>query len=136
RMFWRKRSKVVDRLIDTGCQTGSRHIVAQNSTIDDLCEESRLRDEFAHELRNVLLPFGRKRLLISGSTSKRDDYHLSLLAARLGSSSGGKAQQRAAQCESGTPTQELAATPREPSRKYFVTSCTASCAQVSTIDTH
>src|SRR5207248_4724213 len=51
-VFRRKRSKVVDCFIYAGCQACSRYVVAQDSAIDDLREESSLRNELTHQVRD------------------------------------------------------------------------------------
>ena len=55
RMLRRDRGKVIEGLVNSGDQAGGRHVVAEDSPIDHLGKESRLRDEFAHQVRNVLL---------------------------------------------------------------------------------
>ena len=51
--------------------------MTQNSTIHDLGEKSGLRDEFAHQMRNVFLTLGRKCFLIACSTTEGDDHNFS-----------------------------------------------------------
>ena len=65
------------RLVNAGGKTGGRHVVAQNSPIHHLREERDLRDEFAHQMRDVFLTFRRKSLLIACSAAKRDDHNFS-----------------------------------------------------------
>jgi len=63
--------------------------VTQNSAIHDLREESGLRDEFAHHVRNILLPFRRERFLIAGATTKCDDHDFSSRRGSCGASPWG-----------------------------------------------
>src|SRR5882762_6148486 len=83
-VFRRQRGEVVDRLIDTGGQACGRHIVTQNSAIHDLGEKGRLRDEFAHQVWDVLLTFRSERLLVPGAATKGDDDYLSLFDKAIG----------------------------------------------------
>src|ERR1019366_7255015 len=71
----RERSKVVDRFIRAGCQTRSRHVVAENSTIHDLREKSGLRNEFAHQVWDIFLAFRRKCFLVASPAAKGDDHN-------------------------------------------------------------
>ena len=80
RVGGRNGGKVVEGLVHPGDQAGGGHIVAEDSPIDHLSEEGRLRDEFAHQVRDVFLPLGRKRLLVARSAAERDDHYFSLLA--------------------------------------------------------
>ena len=79
-VFRRDSGEVIEGLVDAGDQAGGGHVVAQDSPIDDLGEESRLRNEFAHQVRNVFLTFRRKRLLVPRPAAERDDHDFSLLA--------------------------------------------------------
>src|SRR5581483_1726236 len=79
RRFRRERSEIVDCLVGSGCETGGRNVVPQNSLIDDLGEKGRLRNELAHQMRNIFLSFGRKRLLVPCTAAKSDDDNLSFL---------------------------------------------------------
>ena len=73
----RHRRKIIERFIHAGRETRGRHVVAQNSAIHDLREEACLRDEFAHQVRNIFLAFGRECFLIAGTATKGDDHNFS-----------------------------------------------------------
>jgi hypothetical protein len=51
--------------------------VAEDSAIDYLSEESGLRDEFAHEVRDILLTLRSEGLLIARAAAKGDHYDFS-----------------------------------------------------------
>src|SRR4029077_19814221 len=113
RMLRRKRSKIIDRLVDPGCQTGRGHVVPQNSPIYHLRKKRRLRNQLPHQVRNVFLPLRRKRLLIPRASAKRDDNHLPSLGRNAGQSDG-VPQKSPTQCHSRTRTEELPAAPSQP----------------------
>src|SRR5580700_9330520 len=73
-----KRGKIVDGFLDSCSQACGGDIVAQDSAIDHLGEESRPGNEFAHEMRDVSLALRRERLLVARSPAKRDDDYLSV----------------------------------------------------------
>src|SRR5579864_4928436 len=87
-----ERCKVINRFINASSQTRGRDVVAEDSTIDDLREKSGLRDEFAHQVRNVFLTLRRESLLIASTTAKRDHNDFSLGGRGCGTSPG-RAQQ-------------------------------------------
>ena len=91
----RNRGKVIEGLVNTGDQAGGCHVVAQNSPVDHLGEKSRLRNQFAHQVRNILLAFRRKCLLIAGPAAERDDHHFSLFSGCDRSGHRAWTQQRA-----------------------------------------
>src|SRR5579871_1953025 len=82
--------------------------MAQNSAIHHLREERRLRDQFAHELRNIFLTFGSKGFLIARPSPERDDYNF--LSRRRGKRpSPGRMQNRPAQSQPSSLAQEVTA---------------------------
>src|SRR5438128_7084998 len=56
--------EVVGPFIDARRQTRGRHIVPENSPIDDLREEGRLRNQLLHQMRDILLSLGGKGLFV------------------------------------------------------------------------
>src|SRR5213080_2540352 len=70
RMLRGKGSKVVDGLIYAGCQAGGCNVVAQDSAVDRLREESGLGDELPHEVWDVFLSFGSEGFLVACTTAK------------------------------------------------------------------
>src|SRR5580692_1904804 len=106
--LWGNGSEVVEGFIDAGRQAGSRYVVAQNSSIDDLCEEASLRDQFAHQMRDVLLPLEHESFLISSSAAKGDDHYFSL-ASRRRSPCPGRAKKSAPQSHARGIAQEVSA---------------------------
>src|SRR5260370_1770226 len=123
-MLRRKRSKIVDRLVDPRGQAGGSHVVPQDSAVHHLRKKCRLRNQLPHQVRNILLPLRRKRLLIPRPPDKRDDDNLLLLAGNsrqcsASSHSDAARQQRAPQRHSRASTQELAPTPGKLSAKFL-----------------
>src|SRR6266568_3943288 len=82
RMFGGKGSKIVDRFVDTGSQAGGGDVVAEDSAIHNLREEGGLRDEFAHQVRDVFLTLRSEGFLVAGAAAEGDDDHFSLAACR------------------------------------------------------
>src|SRR5579864_7980983 len=80
--FGGNRGEVVERFINAGRKASRRNIVAEDSTIDDLREEASLRDQVAHQVRNVLLPFQHESFLIASSATEGDDHYFSLASRR------------------------------------------------------
>src|SRR5450755_1044075 len=72
-MFRRNCRKVVERLVYTGRQTCSRHVVAQYSLIHDLREETRLWSKLVKQIRDIFLAFDGECLLIASSSAKGND---------------------------------------------------------------
>jgi hypothetical protein len=87
--------------------------VAQDSPIHHLREEGRLRDEFAHQVWDIFLSFGRKRFLVARATAERDDYYLPLPGRDACSSDQAGGPQETAQRHSCGAAYELAAGPCE-----------------------
>src|SRR5215510_2606574 len=85
-VFRRQRRKIIDSLVNPGCQAGGGYVVPQNSTIHDLREKAGLRNQFAHELRDVLLAFGSKGLLIASPSTECDDHDFPLFQRGSGKS--------------------------------------------------
>src|SRR6185437_11302115 len=81
RVGWGNGGKVVKGLVHPSDQAGGGDIMAEDSPVDHLSEEGRLRDEFAHQVRDVLLALGRKRLLVARPAPKRDHHHFSFFAS-------------------------------------------------------
>src|ERR1700745_119574 len=65
RIFRRDGCEVVNRLVDAGGETGCRDVVAKDTAIDHLREESGLRNQFLDQVRDVLLAFGSEGFLIA-----------------------------------------------------------------------
>src|SRR5947208_10251382 len=82
-MFGWNCRKVVECFVDAGCQACGRHIVAQYSLIHHLSEETRLRSQLVEHVRDIFLPFGGERLLISSSSAKGNDNDFALLCRSL-----------------------------------------------------
>lgn len=80
RILWRYVSEVVETFVYPGRQACCGDIAAQNSTIHNLGEERRLRDQLLHQVRNVFLSLRCKGLFIPGSATKSD--HDGLLSFR------------------------------------------------------
>src|SRR6266404_3661827 len=107
-IFWRKRGEIVDGRVDTCCEAGGRDIVAKNPAIHNLCEKSRLRDQLAHELRDIFLPLRSEGFLVAGAASKSDYYDLLFAGERCGSSQW-RAQKCAPQSQTCCVAQKVAA---------------------------
>lgn len=56
RIFLRYVCEVVETFLYPGRQTCCGDIVAQNSTIHNLSEKRRLRDQLLHQVRNIPVP--------------------------------------------------------------------------------
>ena len=69
----------------------------EDAAIHDLRKESGLRNHLAHQVRNILLAFGRKGFLITRTPAESDDYDFSFLHGGAGQSDWG-VEQCAAQC--------------------------------------
>lgn len=74
RIVGRYGGEVIECFVDAGGEAGRGHIMAENSLVDDLRVESRLRKQRFDEVGNVLLAFGGKCLFIA-RTSAEGDYH-------------------------------------------------------------
>src|SRR5712692_5445875 len=123
-VFRRQRSKIVDRLVDPGSQAGRSDVVPQNPAIHHLRKKSRLRNQLPHQVRNILLPLRRKRLLIPRPAPKRDDDNLLLLAGNsrqcsASSHSDAARQQRATQRHRRASPQELPPAPSKLPAKFL-----------------
>ncbi len=108
-MFRRQRRKVVDGLIDSGGQTGGRHVMAEDSAINDLREKSGLRNQFPHQVRNILLTLRRERFLIARAAAEGNDHNLPSLLGNPGSGEQSGAEQAATQGDPCGAAQELPA---------------------------
>src|SRR5215472_3488186 len=84
-IFRRKGSEIVYGLVRAGGKASGGDVMPQDSAINHLGEEARLRNELAHEMRNVFLAFGRKVFLIASASAKSDDDNFSLLGGDAGS---------------------------------------------------
>ena len=113
-MFGRDRGKVVERFVGSGRETCGGNVMAEDTAINDLREEGRLRNHLAQEVRDVLLTLGRKSLLVSRATAEGDDYYLPLVGGDTRSSDQAGGQQGTAQRHSRGATQKFAAAPGEP----------------------
>src|SRR5712692_2395798 len=108
----RKRSKIVDRLVDSRGETGGRDIMSEDSAIHDLGKKGGLRDQLSHQVRNIPLPLRHKRLLIPRASAKRNDDNFPLLS-RNPAQSDTVMQQRTTQRHRRARAQELAPTPSQ-----------------------
>ena len=100
------RSEIVERFINAGRQAGSRYVVAQDSMIDHLRKETRLRDQVAHQVRDVFLPLDHEGFLIASSAAEGDDHYFSL-GSRRRSPCPGRAKEGATQSYARSITQEI-----------------------------
>src|SRR4029077_16052656 len=75
-MLGRERGKIIDTFIHSSRQTGSGLVMTQDASVDYLSKESGLGDKLLYKVRNIFLALGRKRLLVSRSTAKSNDYSL------------------------------------------------------------
>src|SRR6266851_2321821 len=119
-----KRSKIVDRLVDPRSQAGGSHVVPQDSAVHHLRKKCRLRNQLPHQVRNILLPLRRKRLLIPRPPAKRDDDNLLLLAGNsrqcsASSHSDAARQQPATQRHRRASPQELPPAPSKLPAKFL-----------------
>ena len=71
-MFGGTAAKLLTVSYTPGGKAGGGDVVAQDSPVHDLREEGRLRNEFAHQVRNVLLTFRREGLLVARSAAESD----------------------------------------------------------------
>jgi hypothetical protein len=85
--------------------------MAQNSLIHDLGKKGRLGNKVLHQVRNILLPFRRKRLLIPRTTPKRDDDNLPFLGGDPCQGSRARPEQCTSGSGSGGGPQKLATAP-------------------------
>ena len=60
--------------------------MSKNSAINDLREEGGLRNQFPHQMRNIFLPFRRKRFLVARASAEGNDDHLPSLLGNPGPS--------------------------------------------------
>src|SRR6266404_4040591 len=118
-VFWRKGSEIVDGLVDAGGEACGRDVMAQDSAIYYLCEKGGLRNQLSHQVRDILLPLGGKRLLIARTAAKRNDDNCSLLGGNA-SQSDWVLQQRASQRHGRAGAQELTPAPGELASKFLV----------------
>ena len=107
-MFRWDRCEVIKGLVNPGDQAGGRHVVAKNSAIDHLGEERGLRNQFTHQVRNVLLTFGSERFLVARSTAESDDHDFSFLTRGHGMGQRTRSHESAAQSEARRGPQEFA----------------------------
>src|SRR5579859_580875 len=95
RVLRRKRRKVVDGFIDAGGEAGSSHVVAKYAAVDDLREKSALRNQFLHQMRDILLTLRRESFLVACAAAKGDDHNLSFLLGDSGSGQQPGSEKRA-----------------------------------------
>src|SRR5437879_8338350 len=105
--FGGNRGEVVERFINAGRQAGSCNVVAQDSAIHDLGKEAGLRDQVAHQVRDIFLPFQHERFLIASSATEGDHHYLSL-ASRRRSPCPGRAKKSAPQSHTRGIAKEIA----------------------------
>src|SRR5438105_320592 len=118
-----KGSKVVDGLIYAGCQAGGCNVVAQDSAVDHLREESGLGDELPHEVWDVFLSFGSEGFLVACTTAKGDHDHFALASRDARSSDQTGGQKGTAQCNSCGAAQKFAAGPGEVACEFQRSGC-------------
>src|SRR6202041_2439956 len=97
-MAGRHCGKVIEGFVHSGGQAGSGDVVAEDTLIHYLGEETRLRDELVEQVRNILLPLGGEGFLIASTSTKSDDDGLSLFCGRRSSHQGAGAHQCGSQC--------------------------------------
>ena len=107
RMLGRDCGEVVEGFVDSGGQAGSGDVVAEDTLIHYLGEETRLRDELVEQVRNILLPLGGEGFLIAGASAKSDDDGLSFFCGRRSTHQGAGAHQRGSQCHACGIAQEV-----------------------------
>src|ERR1700759_5346253 len=106
-MFGWNCRKIIECFVDPGCQAGGRHVVAQYPLIHHLSEETRLRSEFVEHVRDILLPFGGERLLIPGSSAKRNDNDFPLLCRGLSVYKGAATHQGTSESQTSRAAQKI-----------------------------
>src|SRR5215471_953147 len=72
--FWRKRSKIVDGLIHASRQASGSDVVSQDPAIDHLGKKCRLRNQFSHQMGDILLPLRSKSFLIARTSTESNDH--------------------------------------------------------------
>ena len=70
--------EVIERLIDAGSQAGGGDVMSEYSPIYHLREERRLRNQFAQQVWNILLPIGHKGLFLPGTAAEGDHHNFFL----------------------------------------------------------
>src|SRR5689334_375079 len=70
--------EIVEGLVHAGSQARRRHVVAQDSLIHHLRKETGTRNQFTHQMRDVLLSLLHERFLIPSAATKRDHDNFSL----------------------------------------------------------
>ena len=96
-MFRRDCGKIIEGFVYPRGQTCSRDVVAKNPMVCHLCKETRLRDEFAEHMRDVVLSLRREGFLIAGAATKGDDDDLPLFYSSRCMDKGACPHQRGAQ---------------------------------------
>src|ERR1700722_1710254 len=112
-MFRRKRGEIVDGLVDSRSQACSSDIVAEDAPIPHVREECRLRNQFAHQVRNVRPTLRRESLLVTRATAESDYHYFSFAGSYNGTSHRSGAEQCAAQRQASGIPQEFAPVPDE-----------------------
>src|SRR6266853_6181926 len=112
RRLWRLRRKVIECFINAGSKARCRNIMAEDAMIHHLCEEARLRNQLVHQVRNILLPFRRKRFLIPRASTKSNNDHF--LAFWKGRRAGyrRRGHKSGSQRDASSSAQEFASLPR------------------------
>ena len=87
--------------------------MSKNSSIHHLREETRLRNQLLHQIRNIFLALRRECLLIPRAATERDDDNFSVFLGHTGAGEQHGGQQSAAEGEAGSVAKELAAVPRK-----------------------
>src|ERR1700730_17817513 len=116
-LFRRKRSEIVDCLVDDGSEAGGSDVMPKNPAIHHLGKERRLRNKLPHQVGDVFLSLGRKRVLSSRPSAKRDDDNFSFLGGNPPESNR-ISQHGATQRHSRARTQEFASAPSQPLAQY------------------
>src|SRR5258708_731208 len=107
-MFGWNCREVVECFVNAGCEACGRHVVAQYPLIHHLSEEARLGRQFVEHVRDILLPFGGKGLLIPGSSAKGNDDDFPLLRCSLSMHEWAAADQGSSERQSSGTAQKIA----------------------------
>jgi len=101
------RGEVVEGLVDSGSQAGGGDVVAEDTLVHYLGEETRLRDELVEQVGNILLSLGGEGFLIASASAKSDDDGFSSFCGRRSSHQRAGAHQRGSQCHARGIAEEV-----------------------------
>src|SRR5580693_4763810 len=113
-MFRWQGRKVVDGFVDSSGEAGGGDVVAKNSAVYNLREEGGLRNQFLHQVRDILLTFRRESFLVARTSSEGDDDHFPFLLGNACPGQHSGAEQCAAQGDSSRAAQKLPAREGQP----------------------